>query len=141
MAAPSKRRSGPPPPVSGVLETVLYFRDQDRADAFYSGVLGFRLLDREPGRSLFYRAGDSVLLLFHPERSRAAGKLPPHGAVGPIHTCFRVPAGAYEPWKTHLAACGVKLLQETGWSRGRSVYFTDPDGNLLELADADLWPR
>ena len=106
-----------------------------------SDVLGFRLLDKEPGRSLFYRAGASVFLLFDARRARSAGKLPPHGASGSIHTCFRVPPEAYEPWKAHLRARGVDLLREVTWPRGRSFYFEDPDGNLLELADADIWPR
>ena len=39
-----------PPALSGVLETVVYFTDQERAETFYSGVLGMRLLDREPSR-------------------------------------------------------------------------------------------
>jgi hypothetical protein len=26
------------------------------------------------------------------------------------------------------------------WTRGRSFYFHDPDANLLEIADADIWP-
>jgi catechol 2,3-dioxygenase-like lactoylglutathione lyase family enzyme len=125
-----------------VLETVLYVTDQERAERFYSGFLGFRLLDREPGRSLFYRAGDSVLLLFDAERALGPGKLPPHGARGPVHTCFVVPEAAYADWKDHLRACGVALLQEVDWPRGgRSFYFPDPDGNLLEIADRDLWPR
>ena len=69
------------PGVVGILETVLYFTDQDRTERFYSDVLGLRLLDREPGRSLFYRAGDSVFLLFSPDRALEPGKLPPHGAT------------------------------------------------------------
>ena len=62
-----------PPRMTRILETVLYFSDQDRAEGFYSDVLGFRLLDKEPGRSLFYRAGSSVLLLFRAERSLQGG--------------------------------------------------------------------
>ena len=72
-----------PPRVTGVLETVLYYTDQDRAERFYSDVLGFRLIDREEGRSLFYRAGDSVFLLFDAaETNLVGGRLPPHGARG-----------------------------------------------------------
>jgi catechol 2,3-dioxygenase-like lactoylglutathione lyase family enzyme len=125
----------------GVLETVLYFSDEARTEAFYGGVLGLRLLDREPGRSLFYRAGSSVFLLFHAERSLAGHSLPPHGASGPIHTCFRCPPGEYEAWKRWLGSRGVPVLREVGWERGRSFYFEDPHGNVLEIADADIWPR
>ncbi len=124
-----------------MLETVLYFSDQERTEAFYSGVLGMRLLDREPGRSLFYRAGSSVFLLFRPQATRTEGKLPPHGTEGPIHVCFRVAAEDYEPFKLHLAGQGVRLLREVDWPGGRSFYFEDPDKNLLEIANADFWPR
>ena len=129
------------PRLSGVLETVLYYRNQDRAAAFYSDVLGMRLLDREPGRSLFFRAGDSVFLLFDASETRRAGKLPAHGADGSIHTCFLVRESDYEPWKNHLRSSGVDVFNEVEWSRGRSFYFHDPEGNLLEIANADIWPR
>lgn len=128
------------PRLSGVLETVLYCSDQERALRFYSDVLGFRLLDREPGRSLFFRAGPSVLLLFDAEESARAGSLPPHGARGPGHTCFRVPAEDYARWRQHLHDHGVEVIHEAAWARGSSFYFRDPDGNLLEIADADMWP-
>ena len=128
------------PELGGVLETVLYFTDQARARAFYSDVMGFRLINEEPRRSLFYRAGGSVLLLFDAAATAAGGSLPAHGATGPVHSCFVVPPRAYEDWKTHLADHGVELMQQVVWDRGLSFYFHDPDGNLLEIANADIWP-
>ena len=126
--------------LTGVLETVLYYTDQDRAERFYSDVLGFRLIDREAGRSLFYRAGDSVFLLFDTGTTLEGGRLPPHGARGSVHTCFLVPADAYGPWKEYLHGQGIEILQELDWSRGRTFYFHDSEGNLLEIANADIWP-
>jgi len=130
------------PPVSGVLETVLYVDDLDRAERFYVALLGFRRLSGEPGRSLFLRAGGSVFLLFRAEATARPGPLPPHGARGPGHVCFVVPESAYEAWKAHLPSRGVPVLQEETWpAGGRSFYFHDPDGNLLEIEDRDFWPK
>lgn len=129
------------PRLLGVLETVLYFTDQDRTERFYSDVLGMRLMSKEPGRSLFYRAGQSVFLLFDAEVTSRSGSLPYHGATGSVHTCFVVPPEDYERWKTYLAGCGVPILREVQWERGLSFYFHDPDGNVLELANCDFWPR
>jgi len=81
-----------------------------------------------------------VLLLFGAAATRRGGKLPPHGAEGPIHVCFRVPPEEYDAWKEHLQTHDVALLREVDWSNGRSFYFHDPDGNLLEIVDADIWP-
>lgn len=128
------------PPLACVLETVLYYRDQERAERFYTDVLGMRLLSKEPGRSLFFRAGASVFLLFGAQESMKAGTLPPHGAEGPVHVCFLVRAEDYEGWKAYLRSCGVPILQEVRWERGVTFYFRDPDGNLLEIANADIWP-
>ena len=130
-----------PPPLSGVLETVLYFTDQERAERFYREVLGMRLLAKEPGRSLFFRAGSSVFLLFDARETSRGGTLPPHGAAGSVHTCFVVEEADYEPWKRFLVSRGIEVVQEVAWSRGLSFYFRDPDGNLLEIANTDLWPR
>jgi catechol 2,3-dioxygenase-like lactoylglutathione lyase family enzyme len=132
--------SDSPPPLDGVLETVLYFTDQDRAERFYRDVLGMRLLTKEPGRSLFFRGGRSVFLLFNASETSKGGTLPPHGASGSIHTCFVVDDDVYPRWKSWLDSCHVEIIQEVAWSRGFSFYFEDPDGNLLEIANADIWP-
>ncbi|HEX2052449.1 MAG TPA: VOC family protein [Actinomycetota bacterium] len=136
------------PELTGVLETVLYYTDEGATLRFYSGTLGMRVIGQTPGRQIFLRAGSSVFLLFNAEATKRPGSLPPHGATGPGHVCFLVPATAYEQWRTHLAQAGVEVLQEVEWPPGgggkplgSSFYFRDPSGNLLEIANADFWPR
>lgn len=131
----------PRPAITGVLETVLYYTDAAATERFYGEVLGFRLVGKQPGRSLFYRAGESVFLLFDAGTTLGEDSLTPHGATGPVHTCFLAPPDAYEGWKTYLAEQGVEVLEEVVWRPGvLSFYFRDPDGNMLEIANADLWP-
>jgi catechol 2,3-dioxygenase-like lactoylglutathione lyase family enzyme len=39
-----------------------------------------------------------------------------------------------------LASGGVTIEARNNWERGgRSIYFRDPDGHLLELATPGLW--
>jgi len=58
---------------------------------------------------------------------------------------MRVEVGAEAAGIRGLASRSVDLAagesKEIAWPVGRSFYFRDPDGNLLELADADIWPR
>ena len=91
-------------------------------------------------RHVFAYMLSGVLLLFQPQETRPGGSLPPHGAEGSIHVCFRVPPESYGTWQSRLRDHGVAILHEAAWGRGRSFYFQDPDGNLLEIADADIWP-
>jgi catechol 2,3-dioxygenase-like lactoylglutathione lyase family enzyme len=128
-----------PPPISSVLETVLYCTSQneDATRKFYDEVLGFRSIGRSS-----YRAGPDVFLLFNSDKSLVQDEPPPHGASGAAHVCFLTTPERYEEWKTHLADSGVELGQEITWDESgrRSFYFDDPAGNLLEIADGDLWP-
>jgi catechol 2,3-dioxygenase-like lactoylglutathione lyase family enzyme len=131
-----------PPPVhlTGVLETVLYHEAEqtEEMERFYGEVLGLRRL----GGGLNFRLGAGVLLLFDAAESSVQETPPPHGARGPVHICFLAPAEEYEGWKEHLAEHGVATLEERTWASGvRSFYFRDPAGNVLEIAEGDLWPR
>jgi catechol 2,3-dioxygenase-like lactoylglutathione lyase family enzyme len=89
-----------------------------------------------------YERVHGVVLLF--ERERLAGRGGPisdHGSTGPGHVCFRVAADEYEAWKRRVAD-GGEIVHEHEWSpEHRSFYFRDPAGNLLEIANGDLWPR
>ena len=128
-----------PPPIDGVLETVLYCtsENEDAARSFYEEVLGFRSIGRSS-----YRAGSDVFLLFNSDRSSVQEEPPPHGASGPGHVCFLTTPERYDEWQTYLEAAGVEIGQRIDWDESgfRSFYFKDPAGNVLEIDDGDLWP-
>jgi catechol 2,3-dioxygenase-like lactoylglutathione lyase family enzyme len=127
--------------LAGVLETVLYYASdqQNEMERFYENVLGLESLGL--GRwSLAFRLGQGVVLLFDRERSSTQDEPPPHGACGSIHAAFLAAPGEYDAWKERLADRGVTLLDEIAWDSGvRSCYFNDPAGNLLEIAERNLW--
>jgi catechol 2,3-dioxygenase-like lactoylglutathione lyase family enzyme len=110
-------------------------------DAFYTGVLALRAVSRWPG-GIALRAGSGVLLLF--EREAVAdreGPIADHGTAGPGHVCLLATGPDYTAWRERLAASDVEVTHEHEWSGGRrSLYFKDPAGNLLEIADGDIWP-
>jgi len=130
---------------AGVLETVLYAGDLDAAEAFYGGVLGLECFHRHPTRQAFFRCGDGVLLIFNPAETRkppAPGDLPvpPHGAAGPGHVCFRASADDLDAWRARLERDGVAVEADFEWpSGGRSIYFRDPAGNSVEFAEPSIW--
>ncbi len=123
-----------------ILETCLYVDDLDDAERFYGEVLGLERLSKAEGRHVFFRLGGGMLLLFKPEASLRGDELPGHGAKGPGHCCFKVREADYEAWKAHLGAKGVAIVAEQAWPKGgKSCYFHDPAGNVLELAPARIW--
>jgi catechol 2,3-dioxygenase-like lactoylglutathione lyase family enzyme len=130
---------------AGILETVLYARDLDAAEAFYRDVLGLEPFTKASGRHLFYRCGNQVLLIFNPDATRVAAApgtlpVPPHGAHGEGHICFRASAPELDAWHAKLAAQGIAIEADFQWpGGGRSIYFRDPAGNCLELAEPRIW--
>ena len=130
---------------AGVLETVLYATDLDRTEAFWREALGMVPFSKLPGRQLFYRCGDQVLLIFNPDETvkpprDARLPVPPHGARGEGHVCFRASAAELDAWKAHLEGKGIAIEADFVWpSGGRSIYFRDPAGNCIELAEPKIW--
>ena len=123
-----------------VLETSLYVDDLGRAEAFYRDVLGLRILGKEPGRHVFFQVGNGVLLVFNAAETIRGQNLPAHGAHGPGHVAFAIGREALEEWRQRLERQGVAVEKEAGWPRGgRSLYFRDPAGNLLELVTPGCW--
>ncbi len=138
-----------------ILETILYAADLDAAEAFYRDVLGLEPQTRAPGRHVFYRIGSQMLLIFNPDETAVSPSpdarlpVPPHGAHGAGHACFAATAEEIDAWAARLARWSVAIEADIRWPvadgapdgapGGRSIYFRDPAGNLLEFAEPRIW--
>ncbi len=132
-------------PLLSILETVLYARDLVATEEFYRRVLGLHPIAVVHGRHVFFRCGEQMLLIFNPEATRhpprpGALPVPPHGMEGEGHVCFRVTADDLDVWRSKLPELGVEIEADFEWPKGgHSIYFRDPAGNCLELAEARIW--
>ena len=132
-------------PLDGLLEAAIYADDLDEARAFYGGFLGLEEVTAREGNHVFFRCGNTMVLIFNPSKTRmqtldAKLAIPPHGSTGASHICFGTPGKRIDSWKTRLLEMGVPIESEITWPNGaRSVYFRDPAGNSLEFAQPKLW--
>src|SRR5689334_10336596 len=108
---------------------------------FYQGVLGMPLVMAQPNldvpdeEHLYFDTGDGRLITFFVRPSRVTDPTPNPEGIGNLHhLAFAVSRAVY----TQVA----KRLNERGiWNTGQidrgfmdSIYFRDPNGQLLELA-------
>ncbi|MDA3960048.1 MAG: VOC family protein [Planctomycetota bacterium] len=135
----------PTPPIETVLETCLYVDDLAAAHSFYTEVLGLRCVEFDAERHLFLDLEPGNLLLFLATSSERGGdvrgqEIPPHGARGPGHIAFMMSAEGLELWQATLRAQHIDIESVVDWPQGgRSIYFRDPAGNSLELAERRIW--
>lgn len=133
------------PALGAILEAALYVDDLPTAAGFYGGVMELEEIARVEGRHVFYRVGGAVLLIFDPQATAQGGSnprlpVPPHGAHGPGHLCFAASRDEMDAWRTRLEAAGHPIEADFDWPGGaRSIYFRDPAGNSLEMAEPRLW--
>ena len=133
------------PPVTGIIETALYVDDLPRAIEFYRKVFGFPILVQDHRFCAFDVAGRSVLLLFLRGGSTEPivlpfGVIPPHDGSGPWHFGISIPAGSDGEWERRLTEMGIIIDSQVTWPRGgRSLYFRDPDGHVVELLTPGVW--
>jgi len=135
------------PPLRSILETALYVDDLDRAARFYEGIMGLATLYADDRMRAYDVNGKNVLLLFRRGATTepvqtGGGLIPPHDATGQIHMAFAIRPEDLTAWRSHLEAAGIAIEGTSNWQRGgHSLYFRDPDGNMLEVATTPgLWP-
>lgn len=117
----------------GVAHFTLAVSDLTRSIAFYSEILGLELI--RAGKDLaFFRSGKDHVVL-------ARVDVPPDGpAPRNVHHAFIVESRDFESSLEYLASKEIEIVYQDERSEGavfagRSAYFRDPDGNVLELID------
>ncbi|MEX1268055.1 MAG: VOC family protein [Balneolaceae bacterium] len=132
--------------IDGILETCLYARDLEASEAFYRALPGLQFISKEKERHVFFRCGDSMLLIFNPahtannQTDMQGEKIPLHGATGEGHVAFAINPDELHLWKEYLIKQSIEIESEVTWPTGStSVYFRDPAGNSLELVSPDIW--
>lgn len=130
---------------TAILETVIYAADPLACAAFYISVLGLEPVRELPGRFSFLRCGAQMLLIFAPGPALDPDQqngIPTHGATGRGHLCFGAADGAeLDRWSALLAQRGVVVEHRHQWPNGRSLYFRDPAGNSVEIAETAIWDK
>ena len=134
------------PPITGILESSLYVSDVLCAANFYEQLFGFERMFMDDRLCALSVSGKQVLLLFKcgaslEEIQLAGGTMPPHDGGGQLHVAFSCSAEELPAWEEQLASHDVPVESRINWPRGgKSIYFRDPDENLLELATPGIWP-
>ena len=124
---------------------VLKVRDLDRSEAFYTGVLGLAVTGRLPGRMVFFAVpgnADSHDLGLWKVGADAAS--PASKQVGLFHVAWQVEREEdLRVFHDSLAARGIPVRLTMDHGANLSVYFEDPDGNMLEVTyekPREAWP-
>ncbi|HEX3863196.1 MAG TPA: VOC family protein [Stellaceae bacterium] len=122
--------------LAGIGHVLLRVTDEEASKRFYRDVLGFRIAEQDPEHGgVFMTLGDGFHTIDITQHAapREATR-PERGQLGLVHIAFKVASyAALRDAYTHLLSSGVEILRATDHICQRSVYFSDPDGNGLEI--------
>ncbi|MEO9135358.1 MAG: VOC family protein [Casimicrobiaceae bacterium] len=117
---------------------VMTVRDVVATCDFYTRALGMRVVTFGGGRKALAFGAQKINLHVagHEFEPKAA-----HPTPGSIDLCL-ITTGTLDAVVTHLGSCGVPIIEgpivKTGATGPiRSVYFRDPDANLIEVSTYD----
>ena len=124
--------------VKAIDHIVLTVKDIDATCAFYDRVLGMSITTFGGGRSALSFGAQKINLHQYGCEFDPKAKKPTPGSAD---LCF-ITSMPVSDVVEHLRACGVELLegpvQRTGAAGPiMSVYFRDPDGNLIEVSNCE----
>lgn len=113
--------------------TVIFVRDMAAMRRFYEDVLALSLLRELSPNWIEYGIGGNTLALARP--SRTATDPPTPAGSASLQLAFKVSATEVDACADELVRQGVALLSpSTSQPFGhRTLFFRDPDGNLLEI--------
>lgn len=114
---------------------LLRVADLEQSRAFYSKLLGFEVMEEDPEHGGLFMAleGQAHTLDLFPAPDAQAPRLT-QGSVGVHHIAFQVDSEqALKDAYLTLREQGVEIARAVDHVSQKSIYFRDPDGNLLEI--------
>jgi len=114
-----------------------------RSQTFCQDLLGFSVAMEPSDRMVVLNVTDDQVLLFKKGASAKAtvlpfGTIPPTDGDGHLHVAFGVRRSDIDVWERRLRDAGVEIESRVEWPEGgRSLYFRDPDGHVLELKSSN----
>lgn len=127
-------------PIRSIDYTVIFARQMAKMRELYRTTMGFALHRELSPTWVEYRIGSNILALAVPG-ARFPDPLPPVGTMS-LQLAFRVAPHEVDTCAATLAERGVEIVSPpTDQPFGhRTVFFRDPDGNVLEIY-AEIAPR
>ena|ERR1035437_3293690 len=119
-------------PVTGVSEVVLEVLDLEEAERFYAEVLGFPVVGRwDEGGRVWLMAGTQTRIgLWRPQVGIARGRGGLH-----VHYAMHIEDADFDDAveRVRRKGCESEVVSFDDDGRGRALYVTDPDGNVVEF--------
>jgi catechol 2,3-dioxygenase-like lactoylglutathione lyase family enzyme len=130
---PNPHTASPFQAIRAIDYTVIFVRNMTAMRRFYEDILRFPLLRELSPGWIEYRVGGNTLALARP--SRTAADVPTPSGSASLQLAFKVSAPGVDQCADELLRRGVDLLSPpTDQAFGhRTLFFRDPDGNLLEV--------
>ncbi len=134
-------------PIQGLGEVVLRVRDLDVMQLFYEQIIGLELLRRFEDSTFFriasgYAGHTQVLALFKesiPPNHPSITHTGLNAETSTLHhVAFAISSSHYESERACLQQLGLEVrIAEHKWVQWRSLYVSDPEGNVVELVCYD----
>ncbi|MEC9018847.1 MAG: VOC family protein [Nitrospinota bacterium] len=121
--------------LDGVHHIGVNVRDLDRAEAFYTEVLGFKVIDRyqEETRHSMLDTGAAKIHLFESTDLKFDEAIHRLSEDGYAHMAFGTSRERFPQVMAELKNNNIPFRGPLILGKGESVHFKDPDGNHLEI--------
>jgi catechol-2,3-dioxygenase len=124
-------------PIKALGEIALRVTDLDTMQRFYEKIVALEVM-RRADNAVFFKIADGyaghiqVLALF--DRSSSPGYRGLNAATSTVdHIAFEIELADYDSEKTRLESLSQTVTTaENAWVHWRSLYVTDPEGNVVE---------
>lgn len=134
------------PKIKGLGEIVIRVKDMELMSHFYEHKLGLEVIDKKKGYSFFKVAEGAaghhqVIALFDQSIPSAFGEITDsfnNLASSLHHFAFEIDKADYDKTLEELQASGIELkTQVFSWIKWKSIFFKDPESNIIELVCHD----